>query len=197
MELLGGKNEKDSIFIFRDIVGVFWLPDGAKRRSKKSESGPLLYSGTIEGGQWEIRYKKEVKDGITSEVVNYILTENATGKRVGIAVNTQSTSESNSVYKFAIMAARKTEAFPSLFWDRYVINLGQSSMLLDNTIATPGEEEDYYLFVMMGGIDRYDLQSLKEATSISVELNNTTDESRKTTIPVHPNFQRALLSKMP
>ena len=168
-----------------------------KEEAKNPNQDTLLYSGTIEGGQWEIRYKKEVKDGITSEVVNYILTENATGKRVGIAVNKQSTSESNSVYKFAIMAARKTEAFPSLFWDRYVINLGQSSMLLDNTIATPGEEEDYYLFVMMGGIDHGKLQSLKEATAISVELQSTTDGARKTTIPVHPNFQRALLSKMP
>lgn len=168
----------------------------SKEEAKNPNQDTLLYSGTVEGGKWEIYYKKEVKDGITSEVVNYILTENATGKRVGIAVNKQSTSESNSVYKFAIMAARKTEAFPSLFWDRYVINLGQSSMLLDNTIATPGEEEDYYLFVMMGGIDRYDLQSLKEATSISVELNNTTDESRKTTILVHSDFQRALLARM-
>lgn len=168
-----------------------------KEEAKNPNQDTLLYSGTIEGGKWEICYKKEVKDGITSEVVNYILTENATGKRVGIAVNKQSTSESNSIYKFAIMAARKTEAFPSLFWDRYVINLGQSSMLLDNTIAIPGEEDGYYMFMMVGGIDRHDLQSLKEATSISVELNNTTDESRKTTIPVHPNFQRALLSKMP
>lgn len=167
-----------------------------KEEAKKTNDDTLLYTGTIEGGQWEIRYQKEVEDGITSEVVNYVLTDSATGRKVGIAVNKQSTSESNSVYKFAIMAARKTEAFPSLFWDRYVINLGQSSMLLDNTIATPGEEEDYYLFVMMGGIDHGKLQSLKEATAISVELQSTTDGARKTTIPVHPNFQRALLSKM-
>lgn len=168
-----------------------------KEEAKNPNQDTLLYSGTVEGGKWEIHYKKEVKDGITSEVVNYVLTESTTGKKVGIAVNKQSTSESNSVYKFAIMAARKNEAFPSLFWDRYIINLGQSTMLLDNAVSTPGEEDGYYMFMMVGGIDRYDLQSLKEATSISVELNNTTDESRKTTIPVHPDFQRALLARMP
>lgn len=168
-----------------------------KEEEKNPNQDTLLYSGTVEGGKWEICYEKEVKDGITSEVVNYILTENATGKRVGIAVNKQSTSESNSVYKFAIMAARKTEAFPSLFWDRYVINLGQSSMLLDNTIATPGEEEDYYMFMMVGGIDHDKLQSLKEATLITVELISSTNPERTTQIPVVPNFQKALLAKMP
>lgn len=55
-----------------------------KEEAKNPNQDTLLYSGTIEGGQWEIRYEKEVKDGITSEVVNYILTENATGKRVGL-----------------------------------------------------------------------------------------------------------------
>ena len=37
-----------------------------KEEAKKTNDNTLLYSGTIEGGQWEIRYQKEVKDGITS-----------------------------------------------------------------------------------------------------------------------------------
>ena len=168
-----------------------------KEEAKKQNNDEVLYSGAIDGGTWEIRYTKHEKDGIISEVVNYILTESSTGKKVGIAVNKEGTSEDNSVYKFAIMAGRKSEPFTSEFWDRYSINLGQSSMLMNNAVSTPGQEDDYYLFVMVGGINRDKLQQLKAATAISVELQSTTDESRITRIPVHPNFQKALLSKLP
>lgn len=42
----------------------------------------VLYSGEItENTKYEIRYQKEVNDGITSEVVNYIITETTSGEK--------------------------------------------------------------------------------------------------------------------
>ena len=158
----------------------------------------VLYSREItENTKYEIRYQKEVNDGITSEVVNYIITETTSGKKMGIAVNKTGTSQVNSVYKFGIMAGRKTESFPNLYWDSYIISLGQDTLLMDNDLATPATEGEYQVYVIAGGISHSKLQQLKAATLITVELKNTNDSSRNTSIPVHPNFQRALLSKMP
>lgn len=116
---------------------------------------------------------------------------------MGIAVNKTGTSQVNSVYKFGIMAGRKTESFPNLYWDSYIISLGQDTMLMDNALATPATEGEYQVYVIAGGISHSKLQQLKAATLITVELKNTNDSDRNTSIPVHPNFQRALLARMP
>lgn len=97
------------------MMAALLLAGCAQQADDKKEPASvdqLLHSGTVSGGTWEIRYKKDVADGVTTEVVNYTLTEAATGKKVGIAVNKAGTSETNSVYKFGIMAGRKTEPFP-------------------------------------------------------------------------------------
>lgn len=155
----------------------------------------LLYSGSVDGGTWEIRYKKDVVDGITTEVVNYILTNTSTGQRLGVAVNREGTSTLNSVYKFGIMAGRKSEPFPNGFFDKYEISLGQSNLYLSNAVSTPAQDGAEYQFIVIGGITHSNLQSLKAATLITARLRNSSDESRITTILVHPNFQKALIAK--
>lgn len=182
------------------MMAALLLAGCAQQADDKKEPASvdqLLHSGTVSGGTWEIRYKKDVADGVTTEVVNYTLTEAATGKKVGIAVNKAGTSETNSVYKFGIMAGRKTEPFTNGFWDGYTISLGQEYMLLDNAVSGPAETGGEYRFTVVGGMSPADLQRLKSATLITVELISSSNPERKTTIPVAPQFQQALLAKIP
>lgn len=173
---------------------------GCKQEVSNKDTNPssedsILYSGTVEGGSWEIRYKKDVVEGITTEVVNYILTNTSTGERRGVAVNREGTSTLNSVYKFGIMAGKKSEPFPNGFFNEYEISLGQSNLSLSNAVSAPAQDGTEYQFIIIGGITHSNLQSLKAATLITVELRHNSEESRTATIPVHPNFQKALLSK--
>lgn len=182
------------------LLGAFLLAGCAQQSGDNKDSGAvdqLLYSEQSDGATYEIRYKKDVADGITAEVVNYILTDPQTGRRVGLAVNKEGTSPSNSVYRLGIMAGRKTDPFPNSYWDRYTISLGQDNLYLDNAMSTPSEEGGEYRFLLVGGISRSDLQKLKEATLITVQLISSTNPERTMSIPVVPNFQKALLAKMP
>lgn len=186
------------------LLGAFLLAGCAQQSGDNNGGGrgpgavdQLLYSEQADGATYEIRYKKDEADGITTEVVNYILTDTQTGRRVGLAVNKEGTSPSNSVYRLGIMAGRKTDPFPNSYWDRYTISLGQDNLYLDNAMSTPSEEGGEYRFLLVGGISRSDLQKLKEATLITVQLISSTNPERTISIPVVPNFQKALLAKMP
>ena len=181
------------------LLGLFLLAGCAQQSGDNKETGAvdqLLYSEQDDGAAYEIRYKKDWQTA--SNGGGEIHPDRHPDRKKGGAGCEQGRNLTlQQRVPVGIMAGRKTEAFPNSYWDRYTISLGQDNLYLDNAMSTPSEEGDEYRFLLVGGISRSDLQKLKEATLITVQLISSTNPERTTKMPVVPNFQKALLAKMP
>lgn len=117
--------------------------------------------------------------------------------KIGFAV-AKMASGNNVMYKGVIMAARSGQPFQYEYWTQYRISLGQSYVSMSDAVSYPDTDPNadtgLYSFMIIGSFDEYDVEKLKNATAITIQLKHKSDSSRNTTIPVMPQFQQALFA---
>ena len=166
--------------------------------NESQDGASVISSGVIEDvGTWEIRRTVSTEERITTNAIAYTLTDTTGTKKTGFAV-AKMMSGDNAMYKGAIMAARSDQPFEDEYWTQYSISLGQSNVLLSDALSyaetEPSADTGLYSFMIMGGFSEYDVEKLKNATAINIELQNELDSSRYTVISVMPQFQQALFT---
>lgn len=158
----------------------------------------VINSGVIpDVGTWEIRRTVSTEEGIKANAIAYTLTDTTGTMKMGFAVAKMASGD-NAMYKGVIMAARSGQPFEDEYWTQYSISLGQSYVSMSDAVSYPDTEPSadtgLYSFMIIGSFDEYDIEKLKNATVITIQLKNELDDSRLTTIPVMPQFQQALFT---
>lgn len=154
------------------------------------DSETVLFSGD----NWEIKKNQEIIDGVDTLTISY--TETIGERKVGFAILKQS-ANNNTMYKAMIMAGRKSASFEPNFWDGYIISRGQSSVLMSNAISSPVNEDDgWFSFMIMGGLNHSSIVSLMESTTISISLISSEDETRNSRFVLPRSFQSAMLNNL-
>lgn len=154
------------------------------------DSDTVLFSGD----NWEIKKNQEIIDGV--DTLGILYTETIGERKVGFAILKQS-ANNNTMYKAMIMAARKSASFEPGFWDGYIISRGQSSVLMSNALGAPVDEEDgWFSYMIMGGLNHSSIVSLMESTTISISLISSEDETRNSRFVLPMSFQSAMLNNL-
>lgn len=154
------------------------------------DSDTVLFSGD----NWEIRKNQEIINGVDTLAISY--TETIGERKVGFAILKQS-ANNNTMYKAMIMAARKSASFEPNFWDGYIISRGQSSVLMSNALGAPVDEEDgWFSYMIMGGLNHSSIVSLMESTTISISLISSEDETRNSRFVLPMSFQSAMINNL-
>ena len=157
-------------------------PDDYKTLWEKSENGFTE----------KVKYKEANDDGIKYTAIAYTLVEDSTEKGVSFGV-VKMESNNNIIYKGAIIVKRVTEAFEDNYWNYYTISCGQSTIIMSNAIGGPAEEDGNYEFIIMGGLSQLQLDALKNASVISITIENTDVPERKTSFVCNANFIKYLI----
>ena len=180
--------------IFLVLLCVLFL-SGCAQETKPENNDPkdsdtVLFSGD----NWEIRKNQEIIDGVDTLAISY--TETIGERQVGFAILKQS-ANNNTMYKAVIMAARKSASFEPSFWDGYIISRGQSSVLMSNAISSPVNEDDgWFSFMIMGGLNHSSIVSLMESTAISISLISSENETRNSMFTLPMSFQTAMINNL-
>lgn len=166
--------------------------------NESQDGAAIISSGIIEDvGTWEIRRTVSTEEGIKANAIAYTLTDTTGTMKMGFAV-AKMASGNNVMYKGVIMAARSGQPFQYEYWTQYRISLGQSYVSMSDAVSYPDTEPSadtgLYSFMIIGSFDEYDVEKLKNATAITIQLKHKSDSSRDTTIPVMPQFQQALFA---
>ena len=160
-------------------------------KQKENEAGnngvKTLWEKTESGCTQKVNLKETVENGIKTKALTYTLQEDSTARRVGFGI-LKIESNNNVVYKGSIMAGRKTEPFPQGFWTNYKISCGQSYITMANTIGGPDKEDEYFEYIVLGGISELQLAAIKNANLITVSLLNPDNTSRNTSFNCDYNF---------
>lgn len=178
--------------LFWGVLTLLFLA-GCANPANQNENGAenngvkTLWEKTEGGYTQKVNLKETVENGIKTKALTYTLQEDSTAKRVGFGI-LKIESNNNVVYKGAIMAGRKTEAFSQAFWTNYKISCGQSYITMANTIGAPDKEDDYFEYIILGGISELQLSAFKNANLITVSLLNPENTSRNTTFNCDYNF---------
>lgn len=181
--------------IFLVLLCVLFLSGCAQETKPENndpkDSGTVLFSGD----NWEIRKNQEIIDGV--DTLGILYTETIGERKVGFAILKQS-ANNNTMYKAMIMAARKSASFEPSFWDGYIISRGQSSVLMSNALSSPVEEDDdgWFSFMIMGGLNHSSIVSLMESTTISISLISSEDETRNSRFVLPMSFQSAMINNL-
>lgn len=171
------------------LVGCAQEPTPETGDPKDSET--VLFSGD----NWEIKKNQEIIDGVDTLAISYV--ENFGERKLGFAILKQS-ANNNTMYKAMIMAGRKSASFEPNFWDSYIISRGQSSVLMSNALSSPVEEDDdgWFSFMVMGGLNHSSIVSLMESTTISISLISSEDETRNSKFTLPMSFQSAMMNNL-
>lgn len=170
------------------LAGCAQEPTPENNDPKDSET--VLFSGD----NWEIKKNQEIIDGVDTLAISY--TETIGERKVGFAILKQS-ANNNTMYKAVIMAGRKSASFEPNFWDGYIISRGQSSVLMSNALGAPVNEDDgWFSYMIMGGLNHSSIVSLMESTTISISLISSEDETRNSRFVLPMSFQSAMINNL-
>ena len=177
--------------IFLVLLCVLFLAGCAQEPTNDpKDSETVLFSGD----NWEIKKNQGIIDGVDTLAILY--TETIGERKVGFAILKQS-ANNNTMYKAMIMAARKSASFEPNFWDGYIISRGQSSVLMSNALGAPVDEEDgWFSYMIMGGLNHSSIVSLMESTTISISLISSEDETRTSRFVLPMSFQSAMINNL-
>ena len=180
--------------IFLILLCVLFL-SGCAQETKPENNDPkdsvtVLFSGD----NWEIKKNQEIIDGVDTLTISYV--ETFGERKLGFAILKQS-ANNNTMYKAMIMAGRKSASFEPNFWDGYIISRGQSSVLMSNALGAPVDEEDgWFSYMIMGGLNHSSIVSLMESTTISISLISSEDETRNSRFVLPMSFQSAMMNNL-
>lgn len=180
--------------IFLVLLCVLFLSGCAQETQPENndpkDSDTVLFSGD----NWEIRKNQEIIDGVDTLTISYV--ETFGERKLGFAILKQS-ANNNTMYKAMIMAGRKSASFEPNFWDGYIISRGQSSVLMSNALGAPVDEDDgWFSYMIMGGLNHSSIVSLMESTTISISLISSEDETRNSRFVLPMSFQSAMLNNL-
>ena len=162
-------------------------PSNSTGGSSSENDGEILWEKSENGYTEKIKLLETSEDGIQTKAITYTILEDATEKGVGFGI-LKIESNNNIVYKGAIIARRKTAAFPSGFWTHYKISCGQNRITMSDAVCAPDEEDGYYEYIVLGGISETQLTALKNANQLVISLLNPSDSTRNTTFACDYNF---------
>lgn len=180
--------------IFLVLLCVLCL-SGCAQETKPENNDPkdsdtVLFSGD----NWRIKKNQEIIDGVDTLTISYV--ETFGERKLGFAILKQS-ANNNTMYKAMIMAGRKSASFEPNFWDGYIISRGQSSVLMSNALGAPVDEEDgWFSYMIMGGLNHSSIVSLMESTTISISLISSEDETRNSRFVLPMSFQSAMINNL-
>ena len=182
------KKYKPGFLLFM-MVSIFLIgcSNAADQNNNDDSNVRTLWENTEGSNSQKVNLKETEKDGIKTKALTYTLQENSTNRRVGFGI-LKIESNNNVVYKGVIMAGRKTGAFSSDFWTNYRISCGQSNITMANAVGSLDKEDDYYEYIVMGGISENQLNTLKNANVLSISLQNPNNSERNTQFICDPNF---------
>ncbi|MBP5251340.1 MAG: hypothetical protein J6Z17_02885 [Treponema sp.] len=167
-------------------------PSNSDSENKDSQS--TLWSKSENGVTEKIKLTKTVEDGLTTTALSYTSVEESSGKGVGFGVVKIGTSNS-PLYKGVIIARRKTEEFPHNFWTNYKIDCGQSTVSIANTIGGPDYEDEFFEYLIFGGLSASNINALKNANQLQIFLQNPDYPERYTTFVCNYEFIIQLIKR--
>ena len=180
--------------IFLILLCVLFLAGCAQETTPENNNPKDSETVLFSGDNWEITKNQEIIDGVDTLAISY--TEIIGERKVGFAILKQS-ANNNTMYKAMIMAARKSASFEPNFWDGYIISRGQSSVLMSNALGAPVDEEDgWFSYMIMGGLNHSSIVSLMESTTISISLISSEDETQNSMFTLPMSFQTAMINNL-
>lgn len=174
-------------FIILSIFLTIGILVGCKNSTDDDDSEELLWQNKENGFTEKIILKTTFEDGISNQSLTYSIQEDVSGKVFGFGI-LRMKSENSIIYKAIILARRKSESFPDSYWNRYQISLGQKTLSLSNALSDNDYEDDFYEFMIVGGVSDYGLNELKQANELNISLTNTDFEERYTSIDIDYEF---------
>lgn len=169
------------------LIGLFTACSNPNNGGAGSDNGTTLWEETKNGYTGKVVLKEGTEDGMKATGLTYTIQENSTGKRMGFGI-VKLEANGNIIYKGSILAERKDEPFQDLYWSKYQISCGQSSIIMSNVVGAPVEENGNYEYMIVGGISAIQLTALKNANLLMITLTNSDDTSRNTTFGCNYNF---------
>ena len=157
-----------------------------------SDDNKTLWKQTENGYTEKVIYTENNDDGIKTTAIAYTLVEDSTEKGVGFAISKME-SNNNTIYKGIIIAKRVTEAFDDDFWNQYTISCGQNTIIMSNAIGGPTEEDGDYEYIIIGGLSALQLEALKNASTLSISIENSSYPERETSFVCNYNFIKNLI----
>lgn len=174
------------------LVSVLFGCSSPTTESSADDDNKPLWEKNENGYTEKVVRKETNEDGIKTTVLAYTLVEDSTERGVGFGV-AKMESNNNTIYKGIIIVKRVTEAFEENFWNHYTISCGQTSIIMSNAIGGPAEEDGDYEYIIMGGLSELQLEALKNASVLTITIENTDYPERQTSFICNSNFIKNLI----
>lgn len=161
---------------------------GSKGQEETSPS--IIESGKIGNADYKVLLSKYSENGKKYQILAYVLRDHASAyDGAGFAIMKEVWSSGLSFYKAMIIANKSNTPFTDYYFDKYEIKAGQRKIDMWNTDHEIRTTEDgIYQFIIAGSLYDSSMQSLREASSLTVSILSTEHPTRNITIPFPENF---------
>lgn len=169
------------------ILGCSNAANNDDNKTDDKSGTKILWENKENGYSEKVELGEGSEDGLHEKIIWYSIVEDATGKGLAFIIS-RIESNNNVIYKGAIIAKQKNEAFSQDYWTHYKISCGQNTISMSNVVHGADVENGEYEFLIVGGISEIQLNELKNANVINISLENENDSERNTSFYCNSNF---------
>ena len=163
---------------------------GGGAKGQEDNSPTIIESGKIGNADYKVLVSKYSEDGKKYQILAYVLRDHASVyDSAGFVLMKEVWSNGASSYKATIVANKSNTPFTDYYFDKYEIKAGRRKIDMwatDHEIRTT--EDGIYQFIIAGNLYDSSMQSLREASSLTVSILSTEHPTRDITIPFPENF---------
>ena len=163
---------------------------GGSSKGQEDNSPTIIESGKIGNADYKVLVSKYSEDGTKYQILAYVLRDHASVyDSAGFVIVKEVVSTGASFYKAMIIANKSNTPFTDYYFDKYEIKADLRKINMwdtDHEIRTT--EDGTYQFIIAGSFLESSMQSLREASSLTVSILSTEHPTRNITIPFPEKF---------
>lgn len=161
---------------------------GAKGQEERAPS--IIETGKIGNADYKVLLSKYSEDGKKYQLLAYVLRDHASVyDSAGFVIMKEVWSNGASFYKAMIIANKSNTPFTDYYFDKYEIKAGRRKIDMWATDHEIGTAEDgTYQFIIAGNLYDSSMQSLRDASSLTVSILSTEHPTRDITIQFPEKF---------
>lgn len=166
-------------------------PDsGGGTKGQEDRAPSIIETGKIGNADYKVLVSKYSEDGKKYQILAYVLRDHASVyDSAGFVIVKEVWSNGASSYKAMIIANKSNTPFTDYYFDKYEIKAGRRKIDMwatDHEIRTT--EDGIYQFIIAGNLSDLSMQSLREASSLTVSILSTEHPTRDITIQFPEKF---------
>lgn len=163
---------------------------GGGTKGQEETSPSIIESGKIGNADYKVLLSKYSENGSKYQILAYVLRDHASVyDSAGFLIMKEVSSRGLSFYKAMIIANKSNTPFTDYYFDKYEIKAGRRKIDMRNTDHEIGTAEDgTYQFIIAGELYDSSMQSLREASSLTVSILSTEQPTRDITIQFPEKF---------